>query len=81
MDTIQHNTHSFIVKVWREAADQAGAPMIWRGQITHVPSGRRYALTDLREIPPFIEPYLAQLGVQLTRFAQVQQWWRAWWRR
>lgn len=78
MQVIQTNTHSFIVKVWREESNRQDAPMLWRGQITHVPSGQRYAFTDLYEIPTVIEPYLIQLGVKLTRFAQIKQWWRGW---
>jgi hypothetical protein len=77
MQSIEHNAHSFVVKVWREETQQE-TRVVWRGHITHVPSGQRQFFTDLHEIPLFIEPYLAQLGVHLSRFARIQQMWRTW---
>ena len=55
--------HSFIIKVWlEEAADEAGQA-VWRGRITHVPSGEHRYFETLNEIASFIAPYLHRLGV------------------
>ncbi len=51
-------THSFIIKIWREEiADESGSP-VWRGHITHVPSGQRRYVQDLAGIELFIESFV-----------------------
>jgi len=74
MQSIQPNTHSFVVKVWREETGAPPPKMIWRGQIIHVPSGQRRSFTDLAEIPTFVAPYLQQLGVKPTWWWRVRHW-------
>lgn len=77
MQSIEHNAHSFVVKVWREETQQ-GMHVVWRGHITHVPSGRRHFFSELHEIPLFVEPYLVQLGVHVSRFGRIKQRWSTW---
>lgn len=60
MDQIESNNHSFIIRVWREDHSR---PM-WRGYITHVPSGEQRYLQELQNIVDFIEPYLEKMGIQ-----------------
>jgi hypothetical protein len=63
MDTSE--THSFIVKLWlEETAEEAGRD-VWRGHITHVPSGERRYLKNLDAIETFIAPYLNRMGLKL----------------
>jgi hypothetical protein len=69
MESIQPNTHSFVVKVWSEATGASPA-VVWRGQITHVPSGEQRSIHELSEIGVFLSPYLEQLG------AKPRWWWR-----
>lgn len=58
------HTHSFVIKIWlEETADEAGQAL-WRGQITHVPSGKQHFLNNLHEIPALITPYLKEMGVR-----------------
>ncbi len=58
MDQFEAQTHSFIIKLWlEELAEDAGRP-IWRGHVTHVPSGERRYLQDLNGILAFVAPYL-----------------------
>jgi hypothetical protein len=58
-------THSFIVKLWlEETAEEAGQD-VWRGHITHVPSGERRYLKSLRAIEAFIAPHLNRMGLKL----------------
>lgn len=68
----ESNLHSFIVRLWREETDEAAGPTVWRGHITHVPSGTRRYLTDLRDIAAFIAPYLEAEEAR-------PEWWRRWW--
>lgn len=64
MDLIESTTCSFIIKVWlEEQTDETGSP-IWRGHITHVPSGQRRHLKDLQEAVGFIAYYLAEMGAK-----------------
>lgn len=60
MDQIESNNHSFIIRVWREDSSRA----IWRGYITHVPSGEQRHFQELQKIVDFIEPYLEKMGIQ-----------------
>lgn len=67
-ELLEDHTHSFIVKVWLERTlAENNSQVIWRGHITHVPSGERRYLKDLDVIPAFIAPYLEELGVKPSR--------------
>lgn len=66
---------SFIVKLWAEA-DAETARAEWHGYITHVPDGARRYLKDLDEIKIFIEPYLAEMGVEVGRRWSLKHWLR-----
>ena len=57
---------SFIIKIWLEQESRAGESAVWRGYITHVPSGKRQHIQTLEMIPRFITPYLEQMGVELN---------------
>lgn len=55
---LEKNIHSFVVKLWlEEETTEQGVPL-WRGQITHVPSGDRSFFQNLGEIMHFITQYL-----------------------
>lgn len=72
--TIEPDAHSFIVKIWlEETAEEAGTAR-WRGHITHVPSGQRRYLKDLRDVCLFIIPYLEEMKVHLGFSWKVRQW-------
>ena len=62
MDEFEPHIHSFIVKLWLEETIEETGQILWRGHITHVPSGKRCYLKDLEEIPAFIAPYLKKMG-------------------
>lgn len=55
---LELNIHSFVVKLWleEETTDQGGP--LWRGHITHVPSGERSFFQNLGDIVIFIAQYL-----------------------
>ena len=48
------DAYSFVVRVWREPADDERGVAVWRGSIDNVASGERSYFTDLGRIPPFI---------------------------
>ena len=69
-------THSFITKIWLEESAEEAGRAIWRGTITHVPSGERRYLHALDDVTAFIVPYLAGMGVRPSLFYRVRQWWK-----
>ena len=76
MDLPEASTHSFIVKIWVEDAGDEAENALWRGHITHVPSGTRRYLKDLGDIADFILPYLDALGVRPSRWVRARRWLR-----
>jgi hypothetical protein len=74
MSLYESSTHSFIVKIWLEERTDESDPLIWRGHITHVPSGRRRYLRNLDEITGFVALFLQDMGVQLGKFWRARQW-------
>jgi hypothetical protein len=56
-------TVSFIVKLWLEEIVEETDQIVWRGHVTHVPSGDRRYFSALDEIAAIMAPYLAQAGV------------------
>jgi hypothetical protein len=78
MDLPESQVDSFIVKLWTEAAGAGGAVerVKWHGHITHVSDGARRYLKDLDEIKIFIEPYLAEMGVDVGRHRRLRHWLR-----
>lgn len=68
------NTHSFIIKIWLEETPEETERVVWRGHITHVPSGERRYLKECDDVVFFILPYLEQMGVQLSGCQRVQRW-------
>lgn len=75
---MEPDTHSFIIKLWREEAGDETSRGTWRGHITHVPSGARRYLEDLGEIRRFIGPYLEGMGVEVGLRERLRQWIRRW---
>lgn len=73
METSEGNTHPFIVRIWlEETAEEARQPS-WRGQITHVPSGKRRTFSRLPDMTAFIVPYLESMGVRPGLWQRVRQ--------
>ena len=64
---------SFIIKLWIEKASERAGAAVWRGYITHVPSGERRYLENLDEITAFITPYLKAMGVRFGVWRRVRR--------
>jgi hypothetical protein len=73
VETSEQAAQSFVVKVWREEALDAG-DATWRGHITNVLRGDRRSLADLTDVADFIVPCLEEMGVQLGRGWRIRSW-------
>jgi hypothetical protein len=62
--------HVFVVRIWLEPREIAGAAVEWRGVIEHLPTQQHRYLNDLTVITHFIAPYLISMGVQRVQVAQ-----------
>jgi len=58
MDLSESALHSFIIKLWLEADCNQSEPNVWRGYITHVPTGDRRYLKRLSDITDFVQEYV-----------------------
>lgn len=70
-DSFESVTHSFVVRIWLEEDDRA----IWRGHITHVPTGDRQHVERLADIVAFISPYVD--GMKVGKASRLARWWSA----
>lgn len=70
MYTSHSRTHSFLIRIWREADKD----FTWRGHITHVPSGEKQYFEDLEGISAFILPYLEMIDMNLSMYQRFKQW-------
>lgn len=59
------NTLSFIIRIWREEEAPETGHVIWRGHVTHVPSGKRSYFQDMDTVRIFMESYLQEIGVDV----------------
>ena len=74
MDLQDSDTHSFVVKIWAEEAEEETGLAPWRGHITHAFTGERRYLKKLGDILAFITPYLVGMDVKMSLFWRVRQW-------
>jgi hypothetical protein len=58
------SSQSFIVKIWLERNRKAPGRMIWRGTITHVPSGNRSYFKKLQELQDYFRAILKSMGLE-----------------
>jgi hypothetical protein len=73
VETSEGNTHPFTVRIWLEETAEEARQAVWRGQITHVPSGKRRTFSRLPDMTSFIVPYLERMGVKPGRWRRVRQ--------
>ncbi len=74
MEPVEPIIHSFLIKVWQEVYGGHIGPHVWRGYITHVPSGTRRYFEDLAGIADFVGPHLEPMpwvGDRLTEGSDV----------
>lgn len=52
---------SFLIRLWREAGDNATAPLTdWRSEVEHIQSGRRWTFGTLDELLDFLRQQLQE---------------------
>ena len=73
---LESSAHSFIIKLWLEKAPEEAQRTTWHGYITHVPTGERRYLKDLKEITAFITSYLQATGKKNGICRGVQLWFK-----
>jgi hypothetical protein len=66
---MQQDTYSFVIRIWREAADSRGNVLAWRGSVDSVSNGERLYFDDLHDVPAFIRK---QIGLADTNSVQRQ---------
>lgn len=76
--SFDEHRHVFIVRIWREPREIAGAGVEWRGVIEYLPTQERRYLNDLQAIVSFITPYLDSMGVQRGLPGQLGRWRNRW---
>ena len=74
MDVAESTLHSFIVKLWLEDQDGKKGRRVWRGYVTHVPSGAQRYLTCLNDIEEFIKEYLDEGEIPSCSRSRVCEW-------
>jgi hypothetical protein len=52
---LNSDAHSFVVRIWNDAADADKSSATWRGSIDHVASGKRIYFRDLQKMMRFIQ--------------------------
>ncbi len=60
MARFDQETHSFIIRLWREHRDQPEEIAIWRGWIEHLPSGQRHYFKDTEGLHDIVFDYLGE---------------------
>ena len=63
VESIEEQTHAFIVRFWLEPREIENARPIWRGVVEHVDSGSKLYLKNLEEVKQFITSYLPEIKV------------------
>jgi len=68
--------HSFIVKLWLDDQDGEKGQRVWRGYVTHVPTGAQRYLKRLSDIDEFIKEYLGGSEIGNSSRSRVCEWLR-----
>jgi len=68
--SLEKDTQSFIIRVWREGQDDESALSSLRGTIDHVGSGQRVYFRDVGRVARFIEQ---QIGLA---HEPSESWWK-----
>lgn len=76
MDLAESTLHSFIVKLWLEDAGGKKKRTVWRGHITHVPTGARRYLRSLSDVTEFIREYLDGNDARIRSTSRARDWLR-----
>jgi hypothetical protein len=73
MQQPENHSESFIVRVWLERREIAGALPVWRGVVEHVASGKRQYFIDIDAIVIFMAEYICRWGVKPKSWVLLRQ--------
>ncbi len=76
MKSFCEDTHSFILRCWREPREIEEAAPVWRGEVEHVPTGKRIYFKNFEELKGFLASYLPEMTAEETRKEEKQK--RTW---
>jgi len=79
MDERELVAQSFVVKIWLEELDGETGRSIWRGRVTHVPSGEHHNFSDFAVLVATIATYLEAPGIKAAArppSRSILSWWR-----
>ena len=74
MDLSESTLHSFIIKLWLEVDGGKSEANVWRGYITHVPTGNRRYLKRLSDITDFVQEYLDDTRGRKNLKSRARNW-------
>ena len=58
MSLFESESHSFVMRLWQEHADDAETDAEWRGWVEHVQSGQRFYFRDFSDIKQIVSNFL-----------------------
>lgn len=61
MARFEQETHSFVVRLWREHRDDLEKTAVWRGWIEHIPTKRRHYFQDKENLLKIVSDYLGKV--------------------
>ncbi len=73
MKAFCEDTHSFVLRCWREPRELEEAAPVWRGEVEHVPTGKRIYFKNFEELKGFLASYLPEITVSEKCQAEKQQ--------
>lgn len=73
METSEANVHPFVIRIWLEETESEARQAAWRGQITHVPSGKQCSFSHLSDMTAFIAPYLESMDAKTGFWERLRQ--------
>jgi hypothetical protein len=76
MKSFCEDTHSFVLRCWREPRELEEAESVWRGEVEHVPTGKRIYFKNFEELKQFLASYLPEISDEETRKKEKQS--RTW---
>lgn len=62
---LESNTYIFIVKIWSEEVIDSENETLWRGEVKHVPSGKRHYFGSTEQFLAILQTYLKDIGIEI----------------
>lgn len=66
-------THSFILRCWREPTERKETAPVWRGEVEHVHTGKRLYFKTFEELETFLASHLPEFIGKKRRQDEKQE--------